>query len=220
MLRGLRVDTRRVAAVVAVAAIALALLGRSAFGTFRGAVEVTHLTTSGTLGLTATNGDPEQPAAILGTTPLPDPDNGFGFLPGSSSERLIDLAITGTIGFTELTVTAGPFTNPSDLTNDPDHGLQVKIERCSIPWQHAGGVAPHKTYACAGTTELVVDTSSYFGTKSLSAEPSDSLLEVGAVNHYRFTYTLPTTAPVSMADDAAVPVLTIFNGTQRAAEAK
>ena len=221
MFRGTRVDARRVAAVVAVLAITLALLGRSAFGAFEGAANVTHTTESGTLGLTVTDGDAAQPAAVVvGGASYPNPSTGFGFGPGSSNQRLINVQITGSLDFASLALQTGAlFGQPSELVDDAVNGLQVKIERCSVPWS-GSGVAPNKTYTCSGTTSLVQDTQSYYGIKNLTADVGDSLLQVGNTNYYRFLYSLPTTATLTMQGLASVAVITVFNGTQRAATNK
>ena len=208
MLSGARVDTRRVAAVVAVLAISLALLGRSAFGAFEGASNVTHDTNAGTLTLTMTDGDAAQ--AILPVTV-------FAVYPGSSKQFLVDLEISDNLDFKTLNVSLAvcPSTcTPTVLDTDTVNGVQVAIDRCSQAWTHAGGTAPDRTYTCGGSTSVVQTTFPIVNTKSLTADPGDSLLEVGDVNHYRFTFSAPTTLPNS-AQGAAVGIHAYFNGTQR-----
>lgn len=207
MVLRFNVDARRIAALVAVLAITLGLLTTSAFGAFRGATTVVHSANSGVMALTLADGDAAQ--ALNG--------QGINVYPGSTNQRLVNLTIGGSVNFKTLTLVTTLCPSAcvgSELNTDTVNGVQMKIERCTQAWTFSSGSAPDKTYTCGGTTELVQSDYPILNTKSLTVDPNDSLLTVGSVNYYRFTFSLPTTALNSMQGDLSGITFT-FNGTQR-----
>ncbi|GIU91013.1 MAG: hypothetical protein KatS3mg010_2112 [Acidimicrobiia bacterium] len=197
-------DARRVAGTVGLLGASVVCAAKGASGLFTAGAQATHATDTGKLELIVDEDADASQAFVLDVS---------GLYPGASQQRLIDVTI-GDAGYKTLQVAISDSCgacSDSALTNDTTNGIKVKVERCSSPWTYSSGSAPNRTYTCSGTTTEVVGTLPLVGTKNLT---TGSLLDEGSTNHYRFTFTLPLTAPESMKGLTAVTELT-FDGTQR-----
>lgn len=193
--------------------VALAVAAPSAWGTFSTPEPVELDTSAGVVAVTVADGDSGQ-AFVDSTMP--------GLFPGETRERLVDLTIggvpqSGTLDFQALSLTVAVAAGNLPIVNNPDDGLQLEIERCSTPWDESGGhpATYDATYTCSGTSSTVVARGPVLGTFDLTTDPGDSLVALGDVNHYCFTFDLPTTATAAMQNTGSILSFT-FNGTARA----
>ncbi|HUZ84839.1 MAG TPA: TasA family protein [Gaiellales bacterium] len=131
---------------------------------------------------------------------------------GDTIQRSVDLIDSGTINLSAVTLTTTGTTS-SLLNTDAVNGLQMVIDRCSVPWTE-GGTAPAYTYTCSGTTSTVLASTPVVGTNMALSNLSS--LTAGSTDHLRVTLTLPATAPNTMQAQSSVIQYT-FTGTQRAA---
>jgi spore coat-associated protein N len=117
-----------------------------------------------------------------------------GIVPGDRIERVVDVTNGGTLNLSgvALTTTAQPSTA---LDTDTTHGLEVSIQRCSVPWTETGP-APGYVYGCGGTTTAVLSPRPVIvAGAALSGLTSTT---VGATDHLRVVLTLPATAGDSL----------------------
>lgn len=117
-----------------------------------------------------------------------------GIVPGDVMERVVDLTNGGSFNLSgvSLTTTAQP---SSALDTDTSRGLQVTIDRCSVPWTE-GGTAPGYVYSCGGTTSAVLPSQPVI--MSGAALTGLSATTVGNTDHLRVVLTLPSGANDSM----------------------
>jgi spore coat-associated protein N len=117
-----------------------------------------------------------------------------GIVPGDVMERVVDLANGGTFGLSGVTLTT---TAPvsSALDTDTTHGLQVSIDRCSVPWTE-GGTAPGYVYGCSGTTSTVLPAQPVITAGTALAGLSATT--PGNTDHLRVVLTFPPAAGDSM----------------------
>ena len=117
-----------------------------------------------------------------------------GVVPGDRIERVVDLTNGGSLNLSGvgLTTTAQP---SSALDTDTTHGLEVSIDRCSLPWTETGP-APGYVYGCGGTTTAVLASRPVI----MSAVTLSGLTSTtaGATDHLRVVLTLPATAGDSL----------------------
>lgn len=135
-------------------------------------------------------------------------------VPGDTMQRGFTLSnlSTDTMASITLTTTASP---SSLLDTDATAGLQMVIDKCSIPWVEAG-VAPAYTYTCAGTTTSVLASRAVIGS---SIALSNLTLTASATDNLRLTLTLPSTTGNTF-QNLASTISYAFTGTQRAATNK
>jgi hypothetical protein len=117
-----------------------------------------------------------------------------GIVPGDRIERVVDVTNGGSLNLSgvALTTTAQP---SSALDTDTTHGLEVSIQRCSVPWTETGP-APGYVYGCGGTTTAVLAPRPVIvAGAALSGLTSTT---VGATDHLRVVLTLPATAGDSL----------------------
>jgi hypothetical protein len=117
-----------------------------------------------------------------------------GIVPGDVMERAVDLTNGGTFDLSgvTLTTTASP---SSLLDTDTTHGLQVTVDRCSVPWTETG-TAPAYVYACSGTTCPVLAARPVI--MSGVALTGLSAVTAGNTDHLRVVLTLPAAAGDSL----------------------
>ena len=108
--------------------------------------------------------------------------------PGDRALRVIDLVNEGPGTFLVATLTTTPPIS-SLLDTDPDDGLQMAVDRCSVSWTETG---PPLAYTCAGTESSVVAARPVIG-DSLPLTGSPALTS-GNTDHLLVTLTLPDTA--------------------------
>jgi|SRR5579872_2274969 len=137
-----------------------------------------------------------------------------GLLPGDTMQRVIDLQNTGIPGSDDLAaVTLTTSASASSLLDtDAVNGLQMTIDRCSVPWTESG-TSPAFTYSCSGTTSSVLGTQAVIGMNLALSNLAS--LAAGVTDHLRVTLALPTTAPNTMQGLSSTLDYT-FVGTQRA----
>jgi hypothetical protein len=130
--------------------------------------------------------------------------------PGDTIERAVDLsngASTIDLSAVTLTTTASP---SSALDTDAANGLQMTVDKCSVPWTESG---PPYTYTCSGSPSTVLASQPVIG--SGLALANLSALTAGQTDHLRVTLSLPTTADNSM-QGLASTINFVFTGQQRA----
>lgn len=134
--------------------------------------------------------------------------------PGDTVQRSVDLANSGSIDLSAvtLTTTASP---SSILDTDAANGLQVAIDRCSVAWTESGSGA--YTYSCGGAVSPVLASRPVIGANLALANLGS--LAAGATDHLRVTLTLPAAADNSFQGKSSTITYT-FTGVQRAATAK
>ena len=71
---------------------------------------------------------------------------------GDTIQRSVDLINQGTINLASVSLTTSATTS-SLLNTDTTNGLQMAIDKCSVPWTRRGS-APAYTYTCSGSTYL------------------------------------------------------------------
>ena len=115
-------------------------------------------------------------------------------VPGDRMERVVDLTNDGTFALSGVTLTT---TAPvsSALDTDSSHGLQLTVDRCSVPWTEAG-TAPGYVYACSGTTSTVLTTQPVITTGTALTGLSSAT--AGNTDHLRVVLTFPAAAGDSM----------------------
>lgn len=168
----------------ALVAAAVGSVGVGAFAAFNDTKAVNQTVSSGTLVI--------DPIATSGTNNRLS-IGASGIAPGDTIQRSVliknsgSVALASTGGLT-LTTTAAP---SSLLDTDGTNGLQMVIDRCSVPWTEAG-TAPAYTYTCGGTTTSVIASRAVVGNNlDLSGGISTA---AGASNYLRVTLTLPSGA--------------------------
>ncbi len=133
-----------------------------------------------------------------------------GILPGDTLQRVLDLTNAGAdLASVTLTTTAP---TSSSLDTDGTNGLQLTIDKCTLPWLEAG-VSPAFTYTCLGVTSTVLASRAVIGS-SLSLANLGSTT-AGATDHLRLTLSLPGTAGNAL-QGATSAITYTFAGTQRA----
>jgi len=103
-------------------------------------------------------------------------------MPTDTVQRVADLANTGssTIRQLQLTVTGTGTGSTSD-------GVQLAIDRCSVPWVAAGSA-----FTCPETTTTVTADRPLEATLALSDSPAAAR---AGLDHLRFSFRLPDSAP-------------------------
>lgn len=134
--------------------------------------------------------------------------------PGDTMQRGFKLSNLSTDTMPSITLTTTATTS-SLLDTDATAGLQMVIDKCSIPWVEAG-TSPAFTYTCAGTTTSVLASRAVIGS---SLALSNLTLTAGATDNLRLTLTLPSTTGNTF-QNLASTILYTFTGTQRAATNK
>lgn len=138
-----------------------------------------------------------------------------GVAPGDTIQRIVDLSNTGSLDLASVVLTTSA--NPSSLLDtDTANGLQLAIDRCSVPWTE-GGTAPAHTYTCSGTASGVLASRPVIGADLALAGLSS--LTAGQTDHLRVILTLPGTAGNTLQNQAST-ISHAFTATQRTAAAR
>jgi hypothetical protein len=126
-------------------------------------------------------------------------------LPGDSAQQLMTLENIGDI---ELLGADGSEAGlqllvegdgSSPLVTDTSGGLQLTVERCSVPWtQGLDDPQGRPTFSCSGTTDAVAGPRPVVGTVDLMTPPF-AAYQPGGIDYLRLVIGLPDTAPPSMA---------------------
>jgi hypothetical protein len=200
-----RRDRRRVAGAVGLLGASLIIAAKSAQGVFTASQTKTHQTSTGTLSMTLSDSDVSQ-AFTVGVS---------GLYPGGASKQRLVTVTIGDTNFATLSVTSTLQSASTALDSPAGTGVGIVVERCSVPWMPSGS-SPNSTYTCSETTSWPAESPSLIGTKNLT---TGSNLTAGSVNYFRFSWSLPNTAPAS-SHGAADTVRYTFSGTQRSGTTK
>lgn len=183
--------------------VAAAMAGLGTFATFTSTTSASQSVTSGTvtIALGATG------AATNRLTV-----NATGVVPGDTIQRSFDLSNTGNqnLATVALTTTASP---SSLLDSDATNGLQMVLDKCSLPWVETG-TSPAFTYTCGGTNTTVIASRAVIGSNLTLA--AIAALSSGGTDHLRVTLTLPSATGNTFQGLTSTLTYT-FTGTQRAA---
>jgi spore coat-associated protein N len=204
-----RKTVKRLMGSFAVVGTAAAMAGLGTFATFTSSTSATHTVSSGTVSIALGATGASTNRLTVGASNV---------VPGDTIQRSVDLVNNGgssadNLSGIVLTTTASP---SSLLDTEVTNGLQMVIEKCSVPWTEAG-TAPAYTYTCSGTTTTALASRAVIGSNiALSGLAS---LTTGSTDHLRVTLTLPTAAPNTMQGQTST-ISYNFVGTQRVATSK
>ena len=198
---------RRGSALLALAALALgaALAGTGALATWTATTSAGNTVASGTVLIALGNTGASSNRLTV---------NASGLVPGDTMQRSFDIANTGSqdLATVALTTTASP---SSLLDTDTTHGLQMVVDRCSVPWTESGS-SPAFTYSCSGSTTTIVSSRPVIQSSVTMA--GLSALTSGGTDRLRLTLTFPSTAG-STFQGLSSTLTYSFLGTQRSGTA-
>lgn len=150
--------TQRLVLAVSSLMLAVGLTGIGVYATFTTTATASHTASSATLTLSL---------GATGASTNRLTVNATNLVPGDSYYRSFDLINGGTKALSSITLTTSA-TASSLLDTDATNGLQMLIQRCSVPWTESG-TTPNFTYSCSGTTSTVLASRAIIGsTISLS----------------------------------------------------
>ena len=195
--------TSRLLLSACVLGVAGSIAGLATYATFTSSTSASQSVSSGTvtIGLGATGASTNR-LNVAATN----------IAAGDTIQRSVDLIDSGSINLSAITL-GSTATTSSLLDTDAVNGLQLVIDKCSVPWTE-GGTPPAYTYTCSGTTSSVLASRAVIGS-NLTLSNLGSLT-TGVTDHLRFTLTLPSAAPNTFQNQSSVIQYT-FTGTQRAA---
>jgi len=195
--------TSRLLLSACVLGVAGSIAGLATYATFTSSTSASQSVSSGTvtIGLGATGASTNR-LNVAATN----------IAAGDTIQRSVDLIDSGSINLSAITLSSTATTS-SLLDTDAVNGLQLLIDKCSVPWTE-GGTAPAYTYTCSGTTSSVLASRAVIGS-NLTLTNLGSLT-AGVTDHLRVTLTLPSADPNTFQNQSSVIQYT-FTGTQRAA---
>jgi hypothetical protein len=155
-----------------------------------------------------------------------------GIYPNAVFERALDITVAGSIDLSSMTVEVVAASNSPLVTdgsgNLANDRLGMLVDMCSTDWTENLTDPSNPTYTCSGTrTQILGDdgTAPYTpvqfaknGTSPTTWTLAGAGLTSGTVNHLRFRFKLPQTAPNSL-QGLSTTVTFTFDGTQRAGTA-
>ena len=198
---------QKVALSAAMFVLAASLIGLGAYASFTATTSGTQDVTAGTMTVELGGFGGTNRLSVAATN----------VAPGDTMQRSVDVKNTGSIGFSavSLTSTAAP---ANVLTSNATNGLQLRVDKCSVPWTESGS-SPAFTYACSGTTSTVLEggtPGSSVPVLGASRALSNLALAATDVNHLRVTMTFPATADDTY-QGLSTTVTYRFDAAQRAA---
>ena len=181
---------------------AAGMAGLGTFATFTSSTSASKSVSSGTV--TVALGAAGTPSNRLTVSAA-------GIAPGDTIQRSVDLVNQGSLDLASvaLTTSAAP---SSLLDTDVADGLQLTVDRCSVPWTESG-TAPAFTYSCSGASSTVVASRPVIGAALAMSNLSSTT--AGATDHLRVTLALPSSAGNVFQSQSSTIAYT-FTGTQRA----
>ncbi|MDX6512315.1 MAG: hypothetical protein QOE36_1819 [Gaiellaceae bacterium] len=198
-----RKTTKKVLLSIAAVAATAGLAGAGTYANFTGSVAASQTVSTGTMTIAL---------GATGSSSNRLNINASAFAPTDTMQRSVDLSVTGTVGLSAINLTtADTVVTPTILSTDATNGLQIAVDRCSVPWTEAG-VSPAFTYTCTGATTVALASSAVVGTNRALA---GLLTAAGSTNYLRVTLTLPGTAGDTFQSKTAT-ISSTFNGVQRA----
>jgi spore coat-associated protein N len=199
-----RPTVHKLLATVAVLGAAASIAGLGTYATWTSTTSESHTISSGTVTIALGATGAASNRLNVGASAL---------APGDTVQRSVDLANSGSIDLSgvTLTTTASP---SSLLDTDATNGLQMVVDKCSVAWTEAG---PPYTYTCSGTTSSVLASRAVIGSNlSLSNLVATT---PGQTDHLRVMLTLPSGAPNTLQNQSST-ITYAFTGTQRTATSK
>jgi hypothetical protein len=193
-------------AKLAITAVAVggtaAVAGLGTFGTFTDTTSASAGVTTGTVDINLGAAGTADNRLTIGAT---------GVVPTDTIKRAVTLTNAGNQALSALTLTTAAPVTSSLLNTDATNGLQLVIERCSVPWTEAG-TSPAFTYTCSGTTTSVIASRAVIGGPlAITGSPA---LSAAGVDRLLVTLTLPTTAGNTFQGLSSTVNFT-FDATQR-----
>lgn len=146
------------------------------YGYFTSSASATmSLTEGGSVGLSWKNTPATGSKLMLDVGPL---------MPSDTAQRTADLANTGSLAINrvQLTIAGSAVGSTSD-------GVQLAIDRCSLPWQ-----ASATLFTCPGILSAVSPDRPVQANIVLAGSPAAGK---AGLDHLRFTFRLPDSAPMS-----------------------
>ena len=198
-----RIASRKVLLSLAAIGAAAGIAGVGTYATFTSSTSASQSISSGTvtIGLGATGAATNR--LNVGASNI---------AAGDTIQRSVDLINQGSLDLSAVTLTTTAPTS-SLLNTDATNGLQMAIDRCSVPWTESG-TAPAYLYSCSGSTQTVLASTPVIGSNLTLSNLAP--LTRGVTDHLRVTLTLPAAAPNTLQNQSSVIQYT-FTGTQRAA---
>jgi spore coat-associated protein N len=193
--------SRKVLLTVAVVGVAASIAGLGTYATFTSSTSASQTVSSGTVSITLGPAGSATNRLTIGASNI---------APGDTIQRAVDLINSGSIDLASISLTTSATTS-SLLDTDATNGLQMVIDKCSVPWTE-GGTAPAYTYTCSGTTSTVLASRAVIG--SGLALSNLTALTHGNTDHLRVTLTFPSTAGNTFQNQTST-IQYQFNGTQR-----
>ncbi len=144
--------TQRLVLAVSSLMLAVGLTGIGVYATFTTTATASHTASSATLTLSL---------GATGASTNRLTVNATNLVPGDSYYRSFDLINGGTKALSSITLTTSATTS-SLLDTDATNGLQMVIQRCTVPWTESG-TTPNFTYSCSGTTSTVLASRAIVG---------------------------------------------------------
>jgi hypothetical protein len=144
--------TQRLVLAVSSLMLAVGLTGIGVYATFTTTATASHTASSATLTLSL---------GATGASTNRLTVNATNLVPGDSYFRSFDLINGGTKALSSITLTTTATTS-SLLDTDATNGLQMVIQRCTVPWTESG-TSPNFTYSCSGTTSSVLASRAIVG---------------------------------------------------------
>lgn len=194
--------TSKVIASLALVGSAAAVAGLGTYGAFTSTTDASTKVDSGTVGIALGAAGAGNRLSVAAT----------GLLPSDTVQRAVTLSNAAgnqDLSSIQLTTTAAA---SSKLNTDATLGLQLAIDKCSVPWTEAG-TAPAYTYTCSGTVTTVLASRAVISA-DLSL-PNLSALTAGNTDNLRVTLALPSGADNTFQSLSSTIDLA-FTGVQRA----
>jgi spore coat-associated protein N len=203
----LKSTSGKILASTALVAAAASVAGLGTYGAFTSTTSASASVTSGTVNIALGAADTNANTLTVAST---------GLVAGDTVQRAATLTNSGNQNLAAVTLTTAATTS-SILNTDTSNGLQVVIDKCSVPWAEAG-TSPAYTYTCSGgTTTPVLATRGIIGANLALAGLAS--VTAGGADYLRVTATLPASADDTFQNKSSVVNFT-FNGTQRSATNK
>lgn len=182
--------------------LTVAALGSLAFATFTSTTNTNQPVASGTVAFATIGTNGAGNRLSLGATSI---------APGDTMQRAVTLTNTGSVDMlastVNLTTTAAV---SSILDTDSTNGIQLVIDKCSVPWTESG-TAPAYTYTCSGATSSVLTNRPVIQTNTALANLTTN---AATPNYLRVTTSLPTAAGNAFQNQTST-INYLFAGTQR-----
>jgi spore coat-associated protein N len=193
-------------ASAALIGVTASIAGLGTFATFTDTTSASQAITSGTVAMqVGTAGSTANRLTVAAT----------GLVAGDTVDRNVNLVNSGNQNLASIKLTTAATTS-SILDTDATNGLQLQVDRCSVPWTETSAAGVY-TYACSGTTTAAIATRAAIGSALTIA--SSPALTAGGTDYLRVRETLPTAADNTFQGKTSTIAYT-FDSVQRASTAR